>query len=176
MPVGGPAAAGLLEEVIAYGSRAFVACGGAGALRPEIALGHLIVVTSALRDEGVSHHYLPPARVVDALPGAVGRPLVGAEGARIPHVSGRTWTTDGFFRETPAKIAARRDEECLTVEMEAASLAAVASFRGMPLAQLLYGGDDLSGEVWDHRSWNSQHDVRDNMLDLAMEAALSLVE
>lgn len=176
MPVGAPAAAGLLEEVIAYGSRAFVACGGAGALRPEITLGHLIVVTSALRDEGVSHHYLPPARVVDAHPGAVDALSSALKARGIPHVSGRTWTTDGFFRETPAKIAARRDEECLTVEMEAASLAAVASFRGMPLAQLLYGGDDLSGEVWDHRSWNSQHDVRDNMLDLAMEAALSLVE
>lgn len=26
----------------------------------------------------------------------------------------------------------------------------------IPLAQLLYAGDDVSGEVWDSRNWNMQ--------------------
>jgi uridine phosphorylase len=45
------------------------------------------------------------------------------------------------------------------VEMEATALATVAAFRGVPLAHVLYGGDDLSGETWDHRSWQSQTQV-----------------
>jgi uridine phosphorylase len=172
--VGAPLAAGLLEEVIAMGCAAFIVCGGAGVLRPEVALGHLIVVESALRDEGTSHHYAAPSRYITA---DVAASSVLAETLLehgIPFTTGRTWTTDAPYRETPAKIAARRQEGCVTVEMEAAALAAVASFRGVPLAQVLYGGDDLSGETWDHRSWQTQAEVRDNLLQLAGTAAVRL--
>ncbi len=172
--VGAPLAGGLLEEVIATGCRAFVVCGGAGALRQEITRGHLVVVDSAVRDEGTSHHYLPPSRVVEA-DGAARSVLeqVLAEHG-VPFVTGRTWTTDAPYRETPDKIRARVAEGCLTVEMEAAALIAVARFRGVPLAQVVYGGDDLSGETWDHRSWQTHAEVRDNLLAMACDAALSL--
>lgn len=172
--VGAPLAAGLLEEVIALGCRRFVVCGGAGALRPGLTRGHLVVVESALRDEGTSHHYAAASRVVDADPAAAAvlRRTLGEHG--VPFVAGRTWTTDAPYRETPGKIAARREEGCLTVEMEAAALIAVAAFRGVRLAQVVYAGDDLSGERWDHRSWQTQADVRDNLLLLAATAALRL--
>jgi uridine phosphorylase len=61
-----PIAAGLLEEAIAFGCRKFIACGGCGVLEKDIAVGHLIVVSGAIRDEGVSYHYLPPGREVIA--------------------------------------------------------------------------------------------------------------
>jgi uridine phosphorylase len=172
--VGAPLAAALLEEVIAMGCRAFVVCGGAGALLPEVTLGHVVVVESALRDEGTSHHYLAPSRYVTADPAATATVQETLTQHGVPFITGRTWTTDAPYRETPGKIAARRQEGCVTVEMEAAALAAVAAFRGVPLAQILYGGDDLSGETWDHRSWQTQADVRDNLLDLAATAALRL--
>jgi uridine phosphorylase len=172
--VGAPLAAGLLEEVIAMGCRAFVVCGGAGALLPEVTLGHVVVVESALRDEGTSHHYLAPSRYVTADPAATSRVKETLDEHGVPFITGRTWTTDAPYRETLGKIAARRQEGCVTVEMEAAALAAVASFRGVPLAQILYGGDDLSGQTWDHRSWQTQADARDNLLDLAATAALKL--
>ena len=84
----------------------------------------------------------------------------------------KTWTTDAFYRETPAKVRRRREEGCLTVEMEAAAFFAVAQFRGVPFAQLLYGGDDVSG-VWDFRAWTT-HAVREELFWLAAEACLAL--
>ena len=62
----------------------------------------------------------------------------------------------------------------MTVEMEAAALFAVAQFRGVVLAQVLYGGDDCSGEEWDHRDWHRHLSVRERLLWLAAEACLSL--
>src|SRR4029079_3637893 len=50
--VGAPLAAGFLEELIGLGGRAFIAVGGAGALVPDLTLGHVIVPTAAVRDEG----------------------------------------------------------------------------------------------------------------------------
>ena len=172
--VGSPLAAGLLEETIAQGCTHFVVCGGAGALHPDLPLGHLVVVASAVRDEGTSFHYRPASREIelDAQARQVLTDVLDERGA--PYVVGRTWTTDAPYRETPAKVAARRSEGCLTVEMEASALAAVAAFRGVRLAQVVYCGDDLAGEVWDHRDWQSLSDVREDLFDLAASAALAL--
>ena len=144
-------------------------------LRSDLVLGHLIVVDSALRDEGTSHHYMPAGRHVDADPTAVDVLTRLLDERGVAYQTGRVWTTDAPYRETPAKIESRRTEGCIAVEMEAAALAAVAHFRGVPLGHLLYGGDDLSGAAWDNRSWQTQADVRDNLLKLAASAALQLL-
>jgi uridine phosphorylase len=172
--VGAPLAAGLLEEAIAKGCRAFVACGSAGVLNRELAVGHLVVPVTALRDEGTSYHYLPPSREVQAseeIVQAIERVLTRHD---VPYVAGKTWTTDAFYRETPGKVARRREEGCLTVEMEAAAFFAVAQFRGVPFGQILYSGDDVSGEIWDMRSWNERTSVREKLFWLTVEAALEL--
>lgn len=172
--VGAPLAGALLEETIALGCTHFVVCGGAGALLRELTLGHLVVLDSAVRDEGTSYHYLPAAREVELDPQAR-QVLQGVLDERdVPYVVGKTWTTDAPYRETPRKIAARKAEGCLTVDMEASALAAVAAFRGVPLAQVVYCGDDLAGESWDHRSWQTVSDVREDLFDLAATAALRL--
>lgn len=174
MPVGGAPSAIMLEQLIALGCRSFIACGGAGALRPDLTLGHAVVVSSSLRDEGTSHHYLPPGRIVEADAHALAVLRHTLEHLSVPFAEGRTWTTDGLYRETPDRIAARVAEDCLTVEMEAATLAAVAQFRGVRLAHLLYGGDDLTGEVWDDRGWQDHHDVRDLLIRVAATTVLRL--
>jgi len=174
--VGAPLAGALLEETIAMGCTHFVVCGGAGTLHRDLTLGHLVVLSSAIRDEGTSFHYLPPARHIDFDPGARQVLQDALEERGAPYVVGKTWTTDAPYRETPRKIATRRDEGCLTVEMEASALAAVAAFRGVPLAQVVYCGDDLAGESWDHRSWQSLSDVREDLFDLAATAALALAQ
>lgn len=173
-PVGAAISASLLEEVIALGCRKFIVCGGCGALEKDIAVGNLIVVTAAVRDEGVSYHYLPPSREVQANRQSLAALEVELKWQNIPYRLGKTWTTDAPFRETTGKIEKRREEGCVVVEMEAAGLMAVAQFRGVTLGQILYGGDDLSSSEWDHRDWQSRHDVRESLFWLAANACLSL--
>ncbi len=172
--VGAPLAAAFLEELIALGSRKFIACGGSGVLNRELAVGHLVVPTSAVRDEGTSYHYLPPSREVAASSAGIEAIRQTLDAHAVPYVTGKTWTTDAIYRETPAKIARRRDEGCLTVEMEAAAFFAVAQFRGVTFGQILYGGDDLSGAVWDHRDWHLRKSTRETLFWLAAEACLRL--
>ncbi len=172
--VGGPLAAGILESSIAHGCRKFIVCGGCGVLEQGIAVGHLILVSSAVRDEGLSYHYLPASREVSADP----RPLAALEATvkdrGLPYLVGKTWTTDAPYRETPDKVALRRGEGCVTVEMEAASFMAVAQFRNVMLGQILYGGDDLSGEEWSNRGWMSRAHIRESLFWLAADACLRL--
>jgi uridine phosphorylase len=70
--VGAPLAAGWLDELITLGGRAFIAAGGAGVLVPGLVMGHVIVPTAAIRDEGTSYHYLPASREVAPSTDALG--------------------------------------------------------------------------------------------------------
>lgn len=174
--VGAPIAVGLLEEMIAFGCRRFVVVGGSGVLIKDLQVGKLVLVTSAVRDEGTSYHYLPPAREVAVHPAALHAVEQVLKRKHIPYLRAKTWTTDAPYRETQAVIDARRAEGCVTVEMEAASLLAASQFRGVPLSLVLYAGDDLSGEEWDNRGWQSRAEIREALFWLGVEACLELPE
>lgn len=172
--VGAPMAAGILEEIIPLGLKKFIACGGSGVLDKEIAVGNIIVPRSAVRDEGTSYHYLAPGREVGASPEGVTAIESVLQSRNIPYIISKTWTTDAPYRETVEKVRLRKSEGCLTVEMEAAAFFAVAQFRGVTFAQMLYGGDDVSGGEWDSRGWYTRTEIRENLFWLAVEACLQL--
>jgi len=171
--VGAPNAASRLEHMIALGCRKFVACGGAGVLAGSIDVGHIVVPTAAIRDEGTSYHYLPPAREVVPTRRALGAIEAVLRENHHDYIRGKTWTTDAVYRETRSRMRRRQKEGCVVVEMEAAAFFAVARFRRVELAQILYGGDSLAGRRWAPRGWN-RHAVRERLFHLAAEACLRL--
>lgn len=171
--VGAPLAAGFMEEAIALGVRSFVACGGAGALT-DLALGHVLVVSSAVRDEGTSFHYVPASRIIEADPRGVRILEETLTDASVPFDVVRTWTTDAMMRETRSRVERRIAEGCVCVEMEAAAFMAVGQFHRVRVAQLLYAGDSLAGETWDARHWEKADGAREALFRLAARAALRL--
>lgn len=168
--IGAPLGIGLMEEVIALGATKFIACGGAGVLDKDISLGHVIVPVSAVRDEGTSYHYLPPSREVEPCQEGIEAIEKALHNNGCKYILAKTWTTDAFYRETPGKVRLRKSEGCLSVEMECAAFCAVARFRKVQFAQLLYGGDNVSCEAWDSRNWHETKDIREGLLMLALEA------
>lgn len=172
--IGAPLAAGILEELIALGAKKFIACGGAGVLDKEIAVGHIVIPNSAIRDEGTSYHYLEPSREV--IVNKLG--IEAIEKVLLRHKCkykiAKTWTTDAIFRETVGKVNKRKTEGCLTVEMECSALCAVAEFRDVIFAQILYGGDVVDCDEWDSRDWNNKTEIREKILWFAIESSLEL--
>lgn len=67
------------------------------------------------------------------------------------YVKGKTWTSDGIYRETLSTIAERRQEGCVCVEMECAAMFAVSKYRHIPFVQFLYGAGNLSSGTWEIR-------------------------
>lgn len=167
-PVGSSAAAQLMDWLIGYGAKKIISCGSCGALEdfPE---GTFLVPCRALRDEGASYHYAPPARFIDTGPlarRAIEQALT-ARGLKYREVT--TWSTDGFYRETRAKTAYRREEGCAVVEMECAALAACAAFRGALWGELLYTADTLADlDAYDERGWGGN--TYEKALALCLEA------
>ena len=164
---GAPGAAVTLEELHAMGCEKFIICGGAGALTKDSKVGEIIIPVSAIRDEGTSYHYLETSREVECHKETVEMVVSCLKQMGIPFTTGKTWTSDAIYRETP-------DEGCITVEMEAAAFFAVSQYYHIPLAQLLYAGDDVSGAEWDSRNWNMQKNVRYDLLIYAIEIVKKL--
>jgi uridine phosphorylase len=128
-----------------------------------------VLCTGAVRDEGVSHHYLPtdtPVGPDRGLTEALGEALA----ERGPLRSGMTWTIDAPYRETVAEVRRYRAEGVLTVEMEAAALFAVAAVRSVPMASAFCISDLLSSVTWDPRFDAPElHDGLAALADTAIE-------
>ncbi|WP_125606937.1 nucleoside phosphorylase [Lapidilactobacillus bayanensis] len=150
--LGAPAAAQIMEFLIAYGAKQIIAVGSCGVLR-EIPENTFLIVTEALCDEGTSYHYLPAApsiqldpEIVEAIQASLGKNSVAAETVK-------TWTTDAFFRETPLLTAQYLAQGFEVVEMECSALAAIARFRGVEFGQILFTADSLANpEAWAARN------------------------
>ena len=172
--VGAPYAAAMLEGLISMGAKNVVACGGGGVLNRDIVVGHLVLPTSAVRDEGVSYKYLPAAAEVALNPVVIDRISATLRSHNAPFITGKVWTTDALFRETAEVVAARAADGCIIVEMECAAFAAVAEFRNVQFGQILYGGDDVTADKWDGREWQEQSSTREKLFWLAVEAVCGL--
>ena len=146
--LGAPIVAAQAEELIALGARRLVSVALSGGLQPDLAPGALVVVESAIRDEGTSHHYLPPGTQVAGDPALVAA-LAGELTRRGSSVRvGTSWSTDAPYRETREEVARYQADGVLAVDMELAALFAVAQVRGVAAAGVLVVGDSLADGRW----------------------------
>jgi uridine phosphorylase len=166
--IGGPLCGGMMEEAISMGVKRILFCGGGGILQ-KMPVGHCILVDCAIRDEGTSYHYAKPSREIAVEPEGVQTLEKALTERHIPHVVGKTWTTDAFYRETKDRVLRRKQEGAILVEMEQASLIAIAQFRKVKYGAILYAGDDLTNDEWDSRQWKSRQSVRSLLVNICQE-------
>ena len=127
--VGASFAVLVAEELFASGCQFLISVTSAGQIVDEGQPPYFVVIDRALRDEGTSYHYLPPAEFAEADPGLVSIAQRAVLAAGVPLRRGASWTTDAPFRETAAALETARTHGILAVEMEAAALYAFARAR-----------------------------------------------
>jgi uridine phosphorylase len=149
--IGAPAAATVLEELIALGAREFISIGAAGCLQPRCGFGEAVVCTGAIRDEGVSHHYAVAEKFAWPSETLTSRLAQTLTAGRTAPQSGLTWTIDAPFRETVAEARSYQAEGVVCAEMEAAALFTVGRYRGVDVAAAFVISDHLLAEDrWTH--------------------------
>jgi uridine phosphorylase len=149
--IGAPAAATLLEELIAFGVKRFISIGTAGSLRKDLRPGDLMVCEKALRDEGTSHHYLKPSRYAFPSERMSKKIAEALERLGQDYFAGKSWTTDAPYRETIAEVQRYQKEWISAVDMEAAALFAVAEYRKVDVAVIFTISDTLADLKWKPR-------------------------
>ncbi len=146
-PLGGPAAAKLMEELSIFGITEFIAVGSAGCLSPENR-DKFLLVEKAIRDEGTSYHYLKPSTYVETDETLTKEVELFLKEREFGFVKGITWTGDALYRETEQKTKMAKSFGAVSAEMECASWCAVAKYRGFKFAQLIYFSDIIAQGEW----------------------------
>jgi uridine phosphorylase len=131
--VGASFAVLVAEELFASGCRLLISITSSGQITPAREPPYFVLIDRALRDEGTSYHYVPPAEWSHAPPDLLARLHDAFSNSPIRVLTGAAWTTDAPFRETEEAIAAMRRRRILAVEMEAAGLYALAHARERPI-------------------------------------------
>jgi len=135
--MGGPSAAIVAEELIALGARRLVRLGTCGALAGSLELGRLVVAEGVLPEDGAS-------RALGATGTLRPDPDLGAalrESAGEAATAGLVVSADRFYDPAPERAARWTAAGALAVEMEAATLFAVAGRHGAAAACLLAVSD-----------------------------------
>ena len=168
LPLGAPAIAILLEELAAQGVETVVGVGDAGAIGVGLEVGDVVVCSSALRDEGTSHHYAPVDQWAAPDPD-----LLALLRAALPNAGcGPGWTTDAPYRETAEEILAYQQEGVLTVDMEASAMFTVGACLGVRTASVFCVSDVLHGDEWQPHFRSADLDQARWQLFQIVEAAL----
>ena len=138
--MGGPSAAIVISELADLGATTMVRVGTCGALQSDLELGELIVATEAIGDDGTSRA-LGAGDRVPASP-AVLEALMSSTGAR----GGPVASTDLFYDDPSEPERAWIAAGALAVEMESATLFALAARRGFAAGAVLVVTDLLAPE------------------------------
>lgn len=146
----------------------FIMFGSAGSLDSNATNGKFVIPTESYRDEGLSYHYAAPADYIKIKNSEIVKTILNE--LNLLSVEGKVWTTDAIYRETKAKIEARKAEGCIAVEMELAGVQAVCDFYGWDLYDFLVTGDILDQAVYDVSGLaNANHNM--DKLYIAIEIA-----
>jgi uridine phosphorylase len=137
--IGGPSAAIVIAELADLGATTMLRVGTCGGLDPELELGQLLVVSEAVCEDGTS-------RALQAAPRGSPDPDLLARVRRAgPARAGAVVSTDLFYDTPPGTEERWRDQGAIAVEMEAATLFALADRRQLQAGALLIVTDLLFG-------------------------------
>src|SRR5438045_769045 len=131
--MGGPSAAIVVHELVELGARRLLRVGTCGALRPGLRLGELVLATEAIAADGTSRA-LGVGERITASPDLLAALSVAADHA------GPIVSTDLFYDRRSLEPEWRA-AGALAVEMEAATLFALAAAHGFEAAVLLVVSD-----------------------------------
>lgn len=141
---GGPNIAAMVEELACFGVEEFCLWGYCGGIKEGLKFGDVIAVEGALREDGVSYHYLDKGEA-----DIVYTDWIDYWNSQIKDhnfLKGIIWSCDALYRETEKKIKKYSRKGVLAVEMEVASFYSVCRYRGVKgiaflvVSDLLYGG------------------------------------
>ncbi len=142
---GGPNIAALVEELSSFGAREFILWGYCGGISGPCRIGDLYLARRALREDGISYHYLGDDDEFVSSEWANGwADIAQAAGFQCVDV----WSTDAIYRETGRKIAYYSGRGIAAVEMEVASLYAVCRTKGLTAAAFLIVSDLMNADEW----------------------------
>jgi len=139
----------IISEILAEaGTEYMIRVGSCGAMREDINIGDLIIVTSCIRGEGTSRYYVPDSFSTAADVLVTSALMEACERLEYTYHTGTIWTTDALLRETKQMIEEMCALKAIGIDMISSSLLTVAQLKGLKAGGILAVSDNLiTGEL-----------------------------
>jgi glycosyltransferase involved in cell wall biosynthesis/uridine phosphorylase len=150
--IGAPLSALLLERLIVRGVKNFITVGTCGSLKMNSKPGEICLCTKSVRDEGTSYHYTRPSKYAEPssqLNNAIRKKF---RKDKVPFFEGVCWTTDSGYKESKIKAKKYMKEGVVCIDMESASLFAVAEHRSVNVSSIFILSDFIDNSL----NWSPQ--------------------
>ncbi|AXG81749.1 phosphorylase family protein [Streptomyces paludis] len=158
--VGGPGAILLFQELADAGVRTILRFGTAGAMRPGIGDGDLVIAEAAVRDDGVTQQILPPEYPAVATPEAVLALQRAAREQGAPHHRGVVWTR-AVFQPGLIPLTSYEGAGLAAIEMELSALFVAGGLRGLTTGGVLVIDGANADELVDEEATGGYNPHRD---------------
>ncbi len=136
------------ELVCAAGAGHIIRTGSCGALREDIAIGDIVIVTGVVRGEGTTPYYVPENFATVADIKVTNALISAAQQIGIKYHVGVVWTTDALLRETKEVVEKMSALKVKAVDMVSASLLTIAQLYEVRAGSVLAVSDNLlTGEM-----------------------------
>jgi len=127
--VGASYAVLVAEQLFVSGCKLLISVTSSGIIKDPGTSKRFALITSALRDEGTSYHYLPPDKPSELNKQIASLLNAEQQNGKCPFFEATSWTTDAPYRETPSAIQNMKELSVACVEMEASALYALAQVK-----------------------------------------------
>jgi uridine phosphorylase len=143
-----PPAAITTEMLAAGGAETVIRVGSCGAMREDIAIGDLIIVSGCVRGEGTTKYYVPDSFSTVADIVVTSALIEACENLNLTYHVGTVWSTDALLRETKELIEEMCELNTVGVDMVSSALFTVAQLKGLKAGGVLAVSDNLiTGEL-----------------------------
>jgi uridine phosphorylase len=146
--IGGPVTAVLLEDLSHWGVKNIISLGFGSSIQSDIAIGQILVIEKAIRDEGTSQHYERSGKYAYASKELLKTISDYFNSKKIQYKKGTIWTTDAIYRETKEEVRQYQNEGVLGVDMESATLFTVAKYTKVQAVSIICVSDSLATLEW----------------------------
>lgn len=136
------------EILCAAGVETLIRIGSCGSLQEQIKVGDLVIVTGAVRGEGVTSYYVAKNFSTISHPEITRALTEAAEGLGVRYHLGTVYTTDALFQETPELIAELEQQRVSAIDMVTSAFLTIAQLRHKKAGAILAVSDEcLNGKM-----------------------------
>lgn len=171
--VGGPGAVCQFQELMDAGITRIIRLGTAGAMQPNLGDGELVLASSCIRDDGVTHQLVPETYPAVAAASVIGALTSAAESHQVPIHTGVVWTRAAFYPGViDLGLANYARLGVLAIEMELSALLVLATTRGIEAGGLLVLDGAAADELVETTGYDPHRSVVSEGVDRGVRVAL----
>lgn len=173
--LGGPNAAGIMEELAALGIEYFIAVGSACKADKLFDSSKLLIASSAVRGDGCGYYYLPKRKKAQTNEEVNGIMVKTFSDLQIEYEFGNVFTTDAYYRESIKLIDKMVKKGVKALDMECSTWCLVAEALNVKFGQFFYFSDFKIDNTWGKITFNEKLKKQMHVTKIAHTIAKNII-